>query len=106
MCEVYNGITFGRQLASYPLLVGIPAKLPTGRFVDITVSGYGQRSLTGIPYPLDINNTDPKLIYYLPGIGKKRARTIIGKRPFIDQKDLYDKVEGIKETLPYIEFRD
>lgn len=106
MCEVYNGITFGRQFASYPLLVGIPSKLPTGRFVDITVSGYGQRSLTGVPYPLDINNTDPKLIYYLPGIGKKRAHTIIGKRPFIDQKDLYDKVEGIEETLPYIEFRD
>lgn len=106
MCEVHNGITFGRQLGSYPLLVGIPAKLPLGRFIDITVSGYGQRSITGIPYPLDINNTDQKLIYHLPGIGKKRARTIIGKRPFRDQKDLCDKVEGIEEMLPYIEFKD
>jgi len=106
MCEVHNGITFGRQLGSYPLLVGIPAKLPLGRFVDITVSGYGQRSITGIPYPLDINNTDQKLIYHLPGIGKKRARTIIGKRPFRDQKDLCDKVEGIEEMLPYVEFKD
>lgn len=47
--EIYDRITFGRQLATYPLLVGIPEKLELNRFFDIVVTDHGRRSITGIP---------------------------------------------------------
>lgn len=102
MCEVSGNITFGRQFASYPLLVGIPAALPTERFIDITVSGHGHRSITGIPYPLDINNADPGLISQLPGVGKKRARNLTSGRPYGDKNDLLNRIDGAETILPYI----
>jgi radical SAM superfamily enzyme with C-terminal helix-hairpin-helix motif len=106
MCEINinknNSITFGRQIASYPLLVGIPAELKLGRFIDITVTGHGQRSITGIPYPLDINNADLALVAQLHGVGKKKMQTIIRNRPFKDKKDLVEKVGNIEGILPYI----
>lgn len=55
--ELNNGnITFGRQIGSYPLIVGIPYKTRIERFQDIFVIGYGFRSITGITYPFNINN--------------------------------------------------
>jgi radical SAM superfamily enzyme with C-terminal helix-hairpin-helix motif len=102
MCEVSDSITFGRQLASYPLLVGIPAALPLGRFIDVTVTGHGYRSITGIPYPLDINNAVPRLISELPGVGKKRARSILKARPYRDKDDLLGRLENMENILPYI----
>jgi len=102
LCEVHDGITFGRQLASYPLLIGIPSKLTLGRFIDVTVTGHGQRSITGIPYPLDINNADPGLISQLPGVGKKRTTSIVKGRPYKDQHELFGKIENIEEILQYI----
>ncbi|MBE0523870.1 MAG: radical SAM protein [Methanosarcinales archaeon] len=105
LCEIYDGITFGRQLASYPLLIGIPSKLTLGRFIDVTVTGHGQRSITGIPYPLDINNADPRLISQLPGVGKKRTTSIVKGRPYKDQHELFGKIENIEEILPYIKIQ-
>jgi len=102
LCEVDDGITFGRQLASYPLLIGIPSKLMLGRFIDVTVTGHGQRSITGIPYPLDINNAEPRLISQLPGVGKKRTTSIVKGRPYKDKHELFEKIENIKEILQYI----
>ncbi|MDW7775576.1 MAG: radical SAM protein [Methanosarcinales archaeon] len=102
MCEVPGNITFGRQLASYPLLVGIPAELPPGRFIDVTVTGHGHRSITGIPYPLDINHAAPRLIGELPGVGKKRARSILQGRPYRDKDDLLGKLDNMENILPYI----
>ncbi|MCL7414858.1 MAG: radical SAM protein [ANME-2 cluster archaeon] len=101
-CEVSDSITFGRQLASYPLLVGIPAILPLDRFIDVTITGYGHRSVTGIPYPLDINNAAPKLISQLPGVGKKRARSLLRGRPYQDTNDLLCRLENMEGIVPYI----
>lgn len=38
--------TFGRQMGSYPILVGISEKLPLGEFVDVRVTGHGFRSIS------------------------------------------------------------
>jgi len=84
--------------------VGIPAKLPLGRFIDVTVTGHGYRSITGIPYPLDINHAVPRLIGELPGVGKKRARNILKARPYRDKDDLLGKLENMENILPYIIF--
>jgi radical SAM superfamily enzyme with C-terminal helix-hairpin-helix motif len=103
MCEVHDDITFGRQMASYPLLVGIPDRLPLGQFMDVTVTGHGHRSITGIPYPLDINSAGIKLISQLPGVGKKRANSIIRGRPYRDRDDLAGKLGDVEGILPFIE---
>ncbi len=56
MPEVYadnksgDVLTFGRQFGSYPLLIGIPEKVPPGEMLDVKVVGHGQRSITAVPY--------------------------------------------------------
>ena len=102
MCEVSDHITFGRQLGSYPLLVGIPAKLPLGKFIDVTVTGHGHRSITGIPYPLNINQASIKLIRELPGIGKKQAASIVGGVPYKSEQDFLNKNVIGEDILKYI----
>lgn len=102
MCEVSDHITFGRQLGSYPLLVGIPEKLPIGKFIDVTVTGHGYRSITGIPYPLDINQASIKIIQELPGIGKKQAASIVGGVPYKSEQDFLNKNVIGEDILKYI----
>jgi radical SAM superfamily enzyme with C-terminal helix-hairpin-helix motif len=74
--------TFGRQVATYGLLVGVPYDVPLNRFVDVKVTGHGQRSLTGVEYPFDVNTASMRAIASLPGIGEKRAARIVRGRPF------------------------
>ncbi|MDF1534780.1 MAG: radical SAM protein, partial [Methanosarcinaceae archaeon] len=102
MCEVSDHMTFGRQLGSYPLLVGIPENLSIGKFIDVTVTGHGHRSITGIPYPLKINQASIKLIRELPGIGKKQAAGIISGMPYKSEQDLLDKNIMGEDLLKYI----
>ncbi|MDW7725639.1 MAG: radical SAM protein [Candidatus Methanoperedens sp.] len=100
--EVFDKITFGRQLASYPLLVGIPAKFEPGMKFDVMVTGHGFRSITGIPVPLDINSAPLRFIHELPGVGKKQAGNIIAGRPYKDMKDVIARTrvsEGVVEYL-------
>jgi radical SAM superfamily enzyme with C-terminal helix-hairpin-helix motif len=51
-----DGKTFGRQLGTYALLVGLPGERELGRTVDVVVTDHGFRSVSGVPYPLDINS--------------------------------------------------
>ncbi len=102
MCEINDGkMCFGRQMGSYPLLVGIPANMPLGRFIDATVTRHGHRSITGVPYPLGINTATIPLIQELPGIGKKQATDIKRKAPFTS-KDDFIKRTGNEEIIHYI----
>lgn len=104
MCEVQErGITFGRQLGSYPLLVGIPAFVPLRKFVDITVTGHGMRSITGIPYPLPINKASSSLIRELPGLGRKAADSIIAGVPYTDRDDFLRRVHEGEKLLRFVE---
>ena len=104
MCEIHEkGITFGRQLGSYPLLVGIPASLPLRKFTDVTVTGHGMRSITGVPYPLCINTASPNLIRELPGLGRKAADSIIAGIPYTDRGDFLKRVNDGNNLLQFIE---
>lgn len=85
--------TFGRQIGSYPLLIGVPYRLPVGEFVDIMVTDWGFRSITGITYPFDINSMPMSALEALPGIGKKRATKIVMARPLSGPEDLLGVVE-------------
>lgn len=83
--EVHDGkTTFGRQIGSYPLLVGIPAKLDLATFIDVRIVGYGARSVTGVPDPMAINSCPLSLLEAIPGIGRKRAARIVRARPVTD----------------------
>ncbi len=75
-------VTFGRQPASYPLLVGIPFVLELGRAIDVMVVGHGFRSVTGLPWPVAVNSMPEKGWSALPGVGQKRARRIRAAAPF------------------------
>ncbi|MCQ1535580.1 radical SAM protein [Methanosarcina sp. KYL-1] len=105
MCEVHeNGTTFGRQLGSYPLLVGIPSSLPLRTFTDVTVTGHGMRSITGIPYPLRINSASNALIRELPGLGRKAADAVAAGVPYADREDFLRRVSEGEKLLRYLEF--
>lgn len=86
-------LTFARQLGSYPLLVGIPGVLPLHRFFDVKVVDYGYRSITAVPYPLDINTASRETLEAVPGIGKKRAIRILAKRPFHSMQELINSLD-------------
>src|SRR5437870_5689062 len=81
--ELQDGhVTYGRQIGTYPILVGLPYRTGMDRFVDVRVVSHGQRSLTAVEYPLDVNRAPLAAISALPGIGAKRAARIVRARPF------------------------
>lgn len=86
-------VTFGRQPASYPLLVGIPFVLELGRSLDVMVVGHGFRSVTGLPWPLLANDLPEKGWSALPGVGQKRARRIRDAAPFRTPDELLSSLD-------------
>lgn len=79
--EHRDGRTFGRQLGTYPLLVGLPGERDLGRVVDVAVVDHGYRSVTGVPHPLDINAASMDELTAIPGIGSGTAGDIVVNRP-------------------------
>ena len=53
--EVSGDLSFGRQMGSYPILVGIPVRLPVGSVTDAVVVDWGMRSVTALPVPVPVN---------------------------------------------------
>jgi len=100
--ETYEGkLTFARQLGSYPLLVGIPGVYPLHRFYDVKIVGYGFRSLTAVPFPLDVNTAPRETLEALPGMGKKRTIRILAKRPFQTKQEFINAFDdqSIAQTI-------
>ncbi len=101
--------TYGRQIGSYPLLIGIPYPLPTNTFIDVSVVDYGYRSLTGVQYPLDVNKACLRALTSLPQIGAKRAVRIIRHRPFTSKEEVIEALDckdAGQSILPYITVGD
>jgi len=76
-----DGRTFGRQLGTYPLLVGIPGERPLGETLDVAVVDHGYRSVTGVPYPLNLNTASMEELTALPGVGSATAGDLVVNRP-------------------------
>jgi len=92
--EVYdNGLTYGRQIGSYPLIVGIPKQIELNKFYDVLIVDHGFRSITGVPIPVNVNKESSKVLSYLPGIGKKRVAKILAKRPFKRKEDFLNLLD-------------
>jgi len=88
-----NGRTFGRQLGTYPLLVAIPGERELGRAVDVAVVDHGFRSVTGVPYPLDVNSATMDELTAVPGLGRKRAGDVVVNRPYSSPEELTEAVD-------------
>ena len=106
--EINDGnVTFGRQIGSYPLLIGIPYRLECGKRYDVIVTDWGFRSITGLVYPFRINHETMAAISSLPGIGKKRAANIVRYRPYSSFEDMEKAIDdpavidGLKGLLSF-----
>ena len=103
--ELYIGnITFGRQMGSYPLLVGIPGKFPLNQNINVKIIDYGFRSITALPFPLNINKSDSTTIKSIPGIGKKRLNRILLNRPFKSENELINALDDLKTSKKLLEY--
>ncbi len=91
--EVTGDLSFGRQLGSYPILVGLPLRLPRNTITDAVVVDWGMRSITALPVPVEINSLPASAIRWLPGVGKKKVAAVMAKRPFAGL-EAYRKVAG------------
>jgi len=99
--------TFGRQIGTYPLLVGFNYPLPLGVFVDAMVVDWGFRSLTAVEYPLKVNGCPMAALESLPSIGKKRAMRLLRHRPFRSAEELKRALDDdltAEQLLPFLSF--
>jgi radical SAM superfamily enzyme with C-terminal helix-hairpin-helix motif len=101
--EVLGDTSFGRQLGSYPLLVGIPLRLGPGLVIDATLVDFGMRSVTALPVPVDINHLPHTALRWLPGVGKKKAALIASKRPY-PSLGAFQKIAGQTPLDPLMVF--
>jgi radical SAM superfamily enzyme with C-terminal helix-hairpin-helix motif len=101
--EVSGDLSFGRQMGSYPILVGIPVRLPERSIIDAVVVDWGMRSVTALPVPVRINELSAAAIKWMPGIGRKKVASVIAKRPFRTLEE-FRKVAGSSWLDPLLKF--
>jgi len=102
--EVQGQLSFGRQMGSYPILIGIPISLTPGTVIDATVVDFGMRSLTALLVPVDINHLPVPALRWLPGVGKKKAAMVAAKRPF-DSSESFRTIIGVTPLDHLMVFR-
>ncbi|MDK2975274.1 MAG: hypothetical protein PWP08_1645 [Methanofollis sp.] len=101
--ELSGRTSFGRQMGSYPILVGFPLDLPEGAVVDAVVVGRGMRSVTALPAPVAINVLPHAALAHIPGIGRKILPKVLAKRPFADLA-AFRSVAGTTPVDGYLSF--
>ena len=101
--EVSGDLSFGRQMGSYPILVGIPVRLAVRSITDAVVVDWGMRSVTALPVPVEINSLSATALKWLPGIGKKKVAAVLAKRPFKTLEE-YRKFTGTSPIDPLLKF--
>ena len=99
--------TFGRQIGTYPILVGFNYAIELGRFIDCMVVDWGYRSITAVEHPLPINRCPLAAMESLPQVGKKRAARIMRGRPYHGLDDLRSSLDDVSvadAVAPFITF--
>ena len=87
--KIEGKLRFGRQLGTYPVLVGSYSDF---KKADLIVVNHGPRSLTGISYPIDFNSLSYDELRSIYGMGKKRVEEVIMKRPFNGIEDMRERL--------------
>ncbi len=94
LVEAHVGrVHFGRQIGSYPVLVGMEHSAVTGSFLDVAVTEVSSRSVTGFRTPFNLGSASFSDLRAVPGIGKKRAASIF-RDPPKDRQELISRLEG------------
>ena len=93
------GITFGRQIGAYPILVGTPYQIPLETESDIIVTGHGMRSISGVETNLSINSASQSQLEAIPGIGSKAAWRIVSNRAKASRKSSENPYSDVKTAL-------
>ena len=101
--EQKGPVSFGRQMGSYPILVGIPLILPVRTEVDVIVVEHGMRSVSALPSPIRINELPLTAIKWIPGIGRNLAGKILAQRP-LKNKEALRSLAGIIPLEGHISF--
>lgn len=104
--EVSGQTSFGRQMGTYPILVGVPEVLPKGAIFDVCVVSHGSRSVTGLLVPIAVNQLSSSALKWLPGVSKKMVPKLIAQRPFHDAAALKkvvtaDEAEAVMELMRF-----
>lgn len=105
--EVKGQMSFGRQLGSYPILVGIPGEHRVGEILNVRVIDHGYRSITALPSPFYINRASVAELAALPGVGRKRATRIFLAQPISGPAELNRLLDGqvdLSAILPWCDF--
>lgn len=72
-------VSFGRQIGSYPILVGVGHGVDLESWIDIAITKVSSRSVSGFSTPFDLKTAGYRDLISIPGIGKKRAASIFTK---------------------------
>lgn len=96
--EKAGKVSFSRQLATYPLLVGVYGEFERGEFIDARVVDYGMRSISAVPR-ISLNAAKRYQLLAVPGIGANTASTVMAKRPFRDVDELENAVGHEKARI-------
>jgi radical SAM superfamily enzyme with C-terminal helix-hairpin-helix motif len=89
------------------LLIGIPGVHELNNFYNVKVVDYGYRSITAVPFPIDINKASKETLQAILGVGKKRALRILANRPFKNKKQLIEALDDsdiVDKILEYVSF--
>ena len=74
-------LTYARQPASYPILVGIPGDHMDKNVMQAKVIDHGYRSITALAHPFYVDRASRAELAHIPGIGSKRAGRILAEKP-------------------------
>jgi len=95
--------SFGRQMGSYPILVGFPLRIAARSVIDAVVVDHGMRSVTALPVPVRVNELPHQVLGWIPGVGRKRAGRLAAARPFWNLEE-FRAVAGETPVDPYLSF--
>ncbi|NTU99699.1 MAG: radical SAM protein [Methanoregulaceae archaeon] len=95
--------SFGRQMGSYPILVGFPVHLAARSVTDAVVVDHGMRSVTALPVPVRVNELSLTALGWIPGVGRKRAGRLAAARPLKNLGE-FRALAGETPVDPYLSF--
>ena len=100
-----NG-TLLRQPGTYPITCFVPRKLDLNHYYNLIVVDHGFRSLHCLKSPIKLINLTLRELEMIDGIGKKRAKTILLKKPLNKMEwleilplEIWEKIIKIQPSL-------
>jgi radical SAM superfamily enzyme with C-terminal helix-hairpin-helix motif len=82
-----------RPLGTYPPLCFMPDGQSIDEFIDVFVVDHGPRSLSVLPYPLEVSKASLAQWKAVPGVGAKRAARIKGAKTIESAEQLENLLE-------------